>query len=190
MAMGFEKDGASGRFVDATAFHADKSVFNHVDPTDAVFSTEEVQDTHDAVGIQQGIVTLPTLWCHIREGDELLLKMNAKLYEEPDDESREISSLRKNATVLSLGEATDGYLRVYSEAGDEGWVKTFLLKPKLSGASTTNTYQAPVIPVGSYGNNVGSTAPGMPGRPDSMLPGGRKCPPGNVTCCQLFPLSC
>jgi hypothetical protein len=61
--MGREEDGAAGGLVDAAALHADEAVFHHVDAADAVASAEEVEDAHDAVGSEEGVVTVLLTLC-------------------------------------------------------------------------------------------------------------------------------
>ncbi len=74
LAMGGEEDGSAGGLVDSAALHPDKTVLHHVDAPDSVATTEQVEDTHDAVGIQEGISVDLTLLLHISELAQETLK--------------------------------------------------------------------------------------------------------------------
>ncbi len=53
--MSGEEDGSAGRFVDATRFHANKAVFDDVNSPNSVSSAKEVENSHDAIRIEEGV---------------------------------------------------------------------------------------------------------------------------------------
>ena len=73
LAMGEVKDRSARSLVDTAALHSHEAVLHHVDPTDAVASSDLVQGLHDRQGIKLPAVHGDTISLHEIQRHDLSL---------------------------------------------------------------------------------------------------------------------